>query len=229
MKKLILLFLLIGTFSAGLKAQSFEISEYDTLVADPEVSFEVYSKAKVKNLTGQPIRTIVSREAIQLAPNHINYFCWGVNCYGPLTITSPDTLLVEAQGVNTTFKGYIDPSGNDGASVIRYCFINATNPSDRTCFVARYLLGTAAVSNPGEPGQATKVPASYDAYSQTIKVNVNGGKIEILNMLGQKADLTFRYDGTGMIADASSLKTGYYFLFGNNEKGPWSARVIVTK
>jgi hypothetical protein len=112
---------------------------------------------------------------------------------------------------------------------VRYCFVNADNSSDKACYKVRYLSGVASTMPGKEPGQAVQVPATYDAYSQTIKVNVAGGKIEVWNMLGQKVDLTFRYDGTGMVADASSLKPGYYFLFGNNEKGPWSARVVVSR
>jgi len=226
--------LILFTFGSFLifqsaKAQSLTILTEDTLLQDPNTNVLLEARADIQNNTTVPIRTLVSREEIVIAPEHVNYFCWGVTCYAPTTIVSPDTITVNPNQLNGTFKGYIDPSGLEGNSTIRYCFINALNSADKACFVVKYQVGQTAVGAPKEPGQTVKVPASYDAGSQTIKVTVNGGKIEILNMLGQKVDLNFRYDGTGMEADASTLKTGYYFLFGTNEKGPWSARVIVTK
>jgi len=224
----ILILVILFFIFQSVEAQSFEVIVEDTLLIEPDPNVLLSAHADVKNITNTPIKTLVSREEISIAPSHFNYFCWGVNCYAPTTIVSPDTILLEPQVLNGTFKGYIDPDGTSGASYIRYCFINAVNPTDRVCFNVKYLVGTTAIERP-DPGKPVTVPASYDSYSQTIKVNVNGGKIEIMNMLGQKVDLTFRFDGTGMVADASTLKTGYYFLFGVNEKGPWSARVIVTK
>ncbi|HPI11122.1 MAG TPA: hypothetical protein PLK63_08780 [Catalimonadaceae bacterium] len=229
MRKLILLSFASFLYFESAKAQSLTVLTEDTLLQDPNTNVLLEAHADIQNNTTGPIRTLVSREEIVIAPEHVNYFCWGVTCYAPTTIVSPDTITVNPNELNGTFKGYIDPGGLEGNSTIRYCFINALNPADKACFVVKYRFGPTSVGAPKEPGQTVKVPASYDPGSQTIKVNVNGGKIEILNMLGQKVELNFRYDGTGMEADATSLKTGYYFLFGSNEKGPWSARVIVTK
>jgi hypothetical protein len=229
MQKRILLSFLSFLVLQTVKAQSLTILTEDTLLQDISTNVLLQAHADIQNNTTVPIRTLVSREEIVIAPEHVNYFCWGVTCYAPTTIVSPDTITVNPNELNGTFKGYIDPGGLEGNSTIRYCFINAMNPSDKACFVVKYQFGQTSVGAPKGNEQTVKVPASYDQGSQTIKVNVNGGKIEVLNMLGQKVDLNFRYDGTGMEADASSLKTGYYFLFGTNEKGPWSARVIVTK
>lgn len=231
MLKRILLLAFSGLTLSLAQAQSYQVIVSDTVIAEEDASFLGVAHAEVKNITNSPVRTIVSRQELNVNSNHTSYFCWGVNCYAPTTSQSPDTLVLLPQQTNNTFKGYLDPSGFDGFSVVRYCFTNAQNPADQTCVVFKYLAGTAvtSVEKPGEPGQTAKVPASYDSGSQTIRVNVNGGRIEILNMLGQKMDLNFRYDGGGMIADASTLKTGYYYLFGNNERGPWSARVIVAK
>jgi hypothetical protein len=211
------------------KAQSYLVTVEDTVVFHLDATTPAAAHADVKNQTNAPLRTIVSRQELLIAPEHVNYFCWGVNCYAPTTIVSPDTLSLAPGEINNSFVGYIDASGFNGSSIIRYCFTNALNPADKSCIDVRYVLGETAIEKPKDPGKGVSVPASYDSYSQTIKVSVNGGRIDILNMLGQKIDLTFRYDGTGMVADASSLKTGYYFLFGVNEKGPWSARVIVAK
>lgn len=209
-------------------AQSFQIYSEDTVMVSEDPYQLLESHAEVTNSTGAAIRTLVRREPVSPAPNHVNYFCWGISCYAPTTVESPDTLTVEAGGTNTTFKGYLDPSGFEGTSVFRYCFINAANPTDQSCYMVKYVSGVTSVAA-AEPGKTGGIQASYEPSSQTIRVAINGGKIDTWNMLGQKVDLDWRYDGTVMIADASSLKPGYYFIFGNTEGKLWSARVIVTK
>lgn len=226
--KLLFLLLFASTVSVS-QAQSLQILNADTLVIEEEAEVLAQAHAQVKNISNATVRVLVTRELINLNSNHDNYFCWGVNCYGPPTSQSPDTLPMESNSVNNTFKGYIDAGGFIGNSVVKYCFINSANLSDRSCFTARYQMGLTSVAG-GEPGKAVPVPAMYDANSQTIRINnVNGGKIEIWNMIGQKVDLNWRSDGSAMVADASSLKPGYYFLFGNSENKVWSARVMVTK
>lgn len=236
MKKVLLLFFISSILNsqvsqAQISTGSFELTSDDTLMLEADNFAVLESHASVKNISNQAVKTIVSREILNTSTGHSNYFCWGVNCYGPMTSESPDTISIAAGETNISFKGYLDGGGVDGVSTVRYCFSNADVSSDRACYVVKYALGTASAASgfSKEPGQPTQVPATYDPSSQTIKVNVAGGKIEVWNMLGQKVELDFRYDGTGMVADASKLKTGYYFLFGNNEKGPWGAKVLVTK
>jgi len=232
MKKPILLILIAILFTQQIKAQSFSVVADQTTIYETD-PFEIRdSPAKVKNISTSAKNVLVSREIVSLFNAHDNYFCWGINCYGPVTNQSPDTITLAPQEENDSFKGYLNPNGVDGASKVTYCFINADNPSDRSCFTVEYFFGITSLE-PKTYGNGTRsipsVPASYDPYNQTIKVSVNGGKIDTMNMLGQSVELNFKYDGTGMVADASRLKTGYYFLFGENERGPWSARVIVTK
>lgn len=226
--KLLFLLLLTASISAS-KGQSLQILNSDTLVIEEEAEVLAQAHAQVKNVSNNTVRVIVNRELIALNSNHDNYFCWGVNCYGPATTQSPDTLQMAPNAVNNTFKGYIDAAGFIGNSVVKYCFINADNLTDRSCFTARYQMGLTSIAG-GEPGKAVPVPAMYDPYTQTIRINnVSGGKVEIWNMIGQKVDLNWRNDGSALVADASSLKPGYYFLFGNSENKVWSARVMVTK
>lgn len=221
-----ILLLLLGNSALS---QTFQIYSEDTVLVNSDPYELLESHAEVTNTLSSTVRTLVKREPVSMAPNHINYFCWGINCYAPATIESPDTLLVEGGGTNSSFKGYIDPNGYEGTSIVRYCFINATNPSDQTCYVVKYTSAITSVAA-AEPGKASGVPASYDPNSQTIRVVVNGGKIETWNMLGQKVELDWKFDGTAMLADASNLKPGYYFIFGtSSENKLWSARVIVTK
>jgi len=232
MKKPILLILTAFFSIQQIKAQSFTIVAPQTTIYETDPFEIVNAPAKVVNVSQTSKRVLVTREIISLPNTFDNYFCWGINCYGPVTSQSPDTIVLAAQEENNSFKGYINPNGINGAAQVKYSFINADNGLDRASFTVDYLIGTTALE-PKSSGTGTRsvpaVPASYDPYNQTIKVGVSGGKIDTMNMLGQSVELNFKYDGTGMVADASRLKTGYYFLFGSNEKGPWSARVIVTK
>ena len=231
MKTSILGILFLSILTQQVAGQALVLHGVDTLKTSTDVFTIQEASVQVKNLTNRNIHVFVSREILTLAADHINYFCWGANCYGPATNFSIDTLTIAPQEEELSFKGYLDPGGVSGISKIRYCFYNTGNQPDRKCFDVKYIFGTTAIEpTSNNNGIAIpSVPASYDSYSQTIKVKVSSGKIDVMNMLGQSVDLKFQYDGTGMVADASSLKTGYYFLFGTNEKGPWSARVIVTK
>jgi hypothetical protein len=229
MPKPILVLSLLLIIPQLLKGQSLNLTNADTLMVSTDASVVKEARVTVENTSNLAVRILVSRQIVSLAPNHTNYFCWGPNCNDPSVSQSTDTLELEPEDVNTSFKGYLDAGGWDGVSVVRYCFTNLINPADQSCFTTRYVMGTAATSPPSAGGRLSGVVATYDSYSQTIHVDVKGGTIETLNMLGQKVDLNFRYDGSGMSADASALKTGYYFLFGRNERGPWSSRVIVTR
>ena len=177
MRKLILF--TFGSFLIfqSVKAQSLTVLTVITILQDPSTNVLLEARADIQNNTNVPIRTLVSREEIVIATEHVNYFCWGVSCYAPTTIVSPDTITVNPNQLNGTFKGIIDPGGLEGNSTIRYCFINALNSADKACFVVKYQFGPASVVALKEPGQTVKVPATYDAGSQTIKVNVNCGKI----------------------------------------------------
>jgi hypothetical protein len=227
-KRLLFAFLFLSAFQQSF-SQSLQLIQLDSVLANGDPFQILEAHAKVQNITANPVRVLVSREIVSLSPDHVSYFCWGVNCYAPFTDQSPDTLILASQQINTSFKGYIDPSGGNGNSSVKYCFVNADAPAtDKSCFLARYASGTAAAGK-DISDRKSGVRATYDPYNRTISVNVAGGKIQTWNMLGQKMDLDFRYDGSGMTADASMLKTGYYFLFGANENGPWSARVVVTR
>jgi hypothetical protein len=225
----ILAFLILNLVFQSVHAQSFEVIPGDTLLLEPDANAILHAYAQIRNRSISNLQLVVSREEISMAPVHTNWLCLAKECDETESSSIQDTVFLPSFSSGFNFSGHLDPHGANGTSVIRYKFRNAADRSEKASFEVRYQVGLAAIGKPVDPGRAVNVPATYDPYTQTIKVSVNGGKIEVWNMLGQKVDLNFRYDGTGMVADASSLKTGYYFLFGTNEKGPWSARVIVTK
>lgn len=231
MKLRILSVILFSVSLVRSNCQSLQVVGGDTAIFSENLNVSQPPAAHlyVKNISGQFKTVRVSKEVISLGQNHDAYFCWGESCYGPATVISPDIIPVDVDAIDSTFKGYVAPNGTPGISEVRYCFQVSDNPTDQTCFVQKYYYGPMSVS-PDEPAvRVTAVQAVYDPQTQTIHVDVAGGKIDVMNMLGQQIALTFRYDGSGMTADASSLKTGYYFLFGKNEKGPWSARVVVSR
>lgn len=212
-------------------AQSFEITGADSSVTSSDLSPVTPPAAHIylKNISGSFKTVKVLREVISKPSGHVTYFCWGPSCYGPNTNESPDLVPMDDTQVDSSFKGYVNPNGTPGTTLVRYCFQNADNAADKSCFVVKHSFGATSIRPETPPVRVTAIQAVYDPSNETIHVEVSGGKIDVMNMLGQQVPLNFRYDGSGMTADASTLKTGYYFLFGRNEKGPWTARVIVTK
>lgn len=208
---------------------SFQIVGGDSVVFSPNLSQPVGSRFSVKNISGSFKTVRVFRQIINNVSGHTAYFCWGPSCYVPATNLSPDNIPLDVEEIDTSFVSYVKANGNTGNTEIRYYFQDSENPTDQIALNVKYIFGTTSIRPEGPPGRSSAVEASYDAYNKTIHVVVNGGKIDVMNMLGQQVPLNFRYDGIGMTADASTLKTGYYFLFGKNERGPWSARVVVNK
>lgn len=231
MKLRILSVIILSAITLTSKGQSLQIVGGDTLVSSSELNplDPPAAHLYIKNISNQFKTVRVIKEVISQTAGHDAYFCWGTSCYGPATMISPGNIPIDVDVTDSSFKGYVAPNGISGASKVRYCFQTVENPSDQTCFVLDYAYGVASI-RPEEPSERlTAIQAVYDPANQTIHVDVVGGKIDVMNMLGQQVPLAFRYDGAGMSADASTLKTGYYFLFGKNEKGPWSARVVVSK
>ena len=231
MKLRILSVIILSSISIGTFAQSLQVAGGDSVVYSSQLNTSSPPAAHiyVKNISSQFKTVKVVREIINLKSGHETYFCWGPSCYGPPTSISPDVVPLDLGEVDSTFKGYVLPNGIAGESKVRFWFQTVENPADQVSFDVNFKYGVTSI-RPEEPtGRSSAVQANYDPYNQTIHVDVNGGRIDVLNMLGQQVPLSFRYDGSGMIADASALKIGYYFLFGRNEKGPWSARVVVNK
>jgi hypothetical protein len=145
--------------------------------------------AHIKNETNSPIQVIVTRTDLDVITGHIVYYCWGPSCYSPSVFTSTDTVTIPAQGIETSFKGYLSPSQTDGASFVRYCFNDITNNSTPTCFTASYYMGVVSVNgklvrkNGIYPNPATESlvikrsgpgTAQYEIFDATGRVVVSG-------------------------------------------------------
>ena len=231
MKLQILSVFILSVLSFSTSGQSFKLDLADSVVNSEDLNpiAPEASHASVRNISSGLRNIKVKRQVISQQAGHVTYFCWGPSCYGPNTNESPDIVPLDSQMVDSSFKGYVMPNGIAGITKVRYCFQSTENPLDEVCYTVTHNFGATSVMPATPVSRVTAVQANYDPTSQTIHVEVNGGKIDVMNMLGQQVVLTFRYDGSGMSADASTLKTGYYFLFGRNENGPWSARVVVSK
>ena len=231
MKLHILSVFILSVFSFNAIGQSLKLDLADTVVNSEDLNpiSPDASHAIIRNISTGFRNVKVKRQVISQQAGHVTYFCWGPSCYGPNTNESPDIIALDSQTVDSSFKGYVAPNGVAGITKVRYCFQTTENPLDEVCYTVTHNFGATSVMPATPVSRVTAVQANYDPSSQTIHVEVNGGKIDVMNMLGQQVVLTFRYDGAGMSADASTLKTGYYFLFGRNESGPWSARVVVSK
>jgi len=187
MKLRILSVILLSTLTTAAFSQSLQVTGGDSLLLLEDINpleapaAEVY----IRNVSGQFKTVKVTKEVLSLQAGHDAYFCWGGTCFGPATNVSPNDIPIDADVVDSSFKAYVMPNGIAGISDVRYCFQVNGNPSDQTCFRVRHAFGTTSVI-PDEPSERlTAVQAVYDAGSQTIHVDVVGGKIDVMNMLGQ--------------------------------------------
>ena len=156
MKKYILL-VLFSTIAIGINAQSLVLSNYTTLHNGTVNEGSIDAYVTIENHASNTQLVMAQRTENNLAPNHINLFCFGVSCYTPTTSISPvpDTIL--AGGSSNTFKSQLLPNYALGISDVKYCFYDQNNISDSVCvrfiydkhqWVLKMLLKTLRLVNP---------------------------------------------------------------------------------
>lgn len=132
-----------GTTKAQLR--TIAIVQADTVI-ETESYLDGEGYAYLRNTTNGAIRVIVEREDLAITPGHIAYYCWGPSCYSPNVYISTDTVTIAALGTETSFKGYLSPSGVEGISRVKYCFKDITNNSTPTCIQMQYFMGVVSVN-----------------------------------------------------------------------------------
>src|SRR5436190_7277800 len=70
-----------------------------------------HSTVDITNIGPDSIWVKVERDNSLCYSGHITYFCWGITCYPPNVDVSPQPIAIPPGGVNTSFIGYLDPSG----------------------------------------------------------------------------------------------------------------------
>ena len=136
MKKFLISFLFLFTFSVNLLYSQSLVVSGDTIVsgnanAQLENHFDVVNNSNVDlNVVCRKTEISVSTGATQ--------FCFAVTCY---TGSLSDTALILAGQSGDSIDahtGYYNSFGAGSVAVVEYCFYNAQNPSDETCRTITY-------------------------------------------------------------------------------------------
>ena len=141
-----LLFFFTFFICVDVYSQSISVEAQQTEV-DPTCCMtlldDIGTKITVSNLTNSTLDIKVSRQVISSTQGTINYFCWTA-CYGSQTSVSPQSKSLGPQQVdNNSFEVHFDNLEIEPANAsIKYCAFVESNPSDSSCAIVNYSVGT---------------------------------------------------------------------------------------
>lgn len=176
----------------------------------------------VKNIANKSITVVCQKTYLTSPPTLPNWagasYCFAGNCYASSSTSPSSTALLNsgqlisyANSDMDAFSGYYDPAQTPGVTTVEYCFYDEINPSDRTCVVITYDVGS--VSSVGETKKIngyfypnpTKEVLYFDYY-----LNKSADLI-IMDVLGNKVSSSNLFvEGTQKI-DISEFAKGIYF------------------
>lgn len=210
--------LVIALFAIGVVfGQNLSLTQYSYTVNGPSgTAFHLEDTVYVRNNSNNDLTVRVRRYVTTVLAGTENYFCWGATCYPPNTSVSNsplDSVVIPAQGVNKTFKGYIDPQFMVGTEVIKYCFFNKNQDTDSTCFTVTYNTGVNSIDEETAVKVSNPFPnPSSEFVNFTYSINnLNKASLKVYNMLGALVKTVNITDNTGKLAvNTSDLRAGLY-------------------
>lgn len=219
MKRFLLTLLLFLSFNL-IKAQSLIVTGNTYFTGS--VSNQITHHLEVKNIATKSI-TVVCQKTYLSSPVTLPMwagasYCFAGNCYASSS-TSPSSpaLLNAGQSISyanndmDAFSGYYDPAETAGVTTVEYCFYDEINPSDRTCVVITYDVGSISSISENHKltgkfyPNPTKDVLYFDYFlnksADLIFMDVLGNQVISTNLL---------YPETRQI-DLSELPKGIYF------------------
>ena len=217
MKNLIFFFTFFNC--VGLYAQSISVEAQQTEV-DPTCCMtlldDIGTKITVSNLTNSTLDIKVSRQVISSTQGTINYFCWTA-CYGSQTSISPQSKSLGPQEVdNNSFEVHFDNLEIKPANAsIRYCAFVESNPSDSSCAIVNYSVGTISTVDNFSATSFSDLhpnPTSSIAFLDYSLNSSDIAEIVVTDMLGNVVinKNVINHSGT-LKFDVSDTNTGLYF------------------
>ena len=217
MKNLILFFTFFTSFDVY--AQSISVEAQQTEV-DPTCCMtlldDIGTKITVSNLTNSTLEIKVSRQVISSTQGTINYFCWTA-CYGSQTSVSPQSKSLGPQQVdNNSFEVHFDNLEIEPANAsIRYCAFVESNPSDSSCTIVNYTVGTISAIDDYNATSFSDLhpnPTSHTAFLDYSLNSSDIAEIVVTDMLGNVVINKNVINQCGTLKfDVSDTNTGLYF------------------
>jgi len=206
-----------------LDLQGLDITN-DTITVNGLVSDnEVYFYAHVKNTTSSSKTTVCKKTVVTTDGSNMNMFCFGTNCYNG---TTSNLVTIGAGVTDTTFDGYVFPSGVVGVTSVLYTFYNNQDMADSINVFVRYnLVDASAVSLGNLNTTYLNKPFPLPA-NDFVKFDYRLGQGDIAavvfyDILGTEVGRYFLSSGLNQIKiNTSELKTGVfiYALIVNGKK-----------
>ena len=217
MKNLIFFFTFFTCFNVY--AQSISVEAQQTEV-DPTCCMtlldDIGTKITVSNLTNSTLEIKVSRQVISSTQGTINYFCWTA-CYGSQTSVSPQSKSLGPQQVdNNSFEVHFDNLEIEPANAsIKYCAFVESNPSDSSCTIVNYSVGTISAIDDYSATSFSDLhpnPTSHTAFLDYSLNSSDIAEIVVTDMLGNVVINKNVINQCGTLKfDVSDTNTGLYF------------------
>ena len=217
MKNLIFFFTFFNC--VGLYAQSISVEAQQTEV-DPTCCMtlldDIGTKITVSNLTNSTLDIKVSRQVLSSTQGTINYFCWTA-CYGSQTSISPQSKSLGPQQVdNNSFEVHFDNLEIEPANAsIKYCAFVESNPSDSSCTIVNYSVGTISAVDDFSATSFSDLhpnPTSSIAFLDYSLNSSDVAEIVLTDMLGNVIrEESISNQSSTLKFDVSDTKAGLYF------------------
>tara|TARA_B100000886_G_C20424664_1_gene493352 strand:- start:2777 stop:3487 length:711 start_codon:yes stop_codon:yes gene_type:complete len=217
MKNLIIFFTFFTCVEAY--AQSISVEAQQTEV-DPNCCMtlldDIGTKIAVSNLTDSTLDIKVSRQVISSTQGTINYFCWTA-CYGSQTSVSPQSKSLGPQQVdNNSFEVHFDNLEIEPANAsIKYCAFVESNPSDSSCTIVNYSVGTISNLDDFSATYFSDFHPNPTSSTTFLDYNLNfsgDAEIVVTDMLGNVVFNKNIINHNGILKfDVSDTNKGLYF------------------
>lgn len=191
------------------------------IVDEAENPFEV--AVDVENTSSSALDIRVRTEVESIVANTDYRICWGPVCFGWTTddFESPEGIMpnLAAGEINSTFYTDYRHNGNDGMTVINYCWFDHNNPSDEACFTMNWCLNTdcsVSVDGTASFGEISPIGPNpmvgLSSFSYQFYRSFSQTQVVVHNLIGEKVKTIDLDNKVGIvILDAIDFESGVYF------------------
>ncbi len=176
---------------------------------------------RVKNNTDTPMQNVFVRRIIKHEVDSTqNSFCFGVNCYGPMTNESTFPTEIAAGATDNSFYGDYYPDkygtgGHGGLTAITYEFFDNVTfgvPVSAKATINFHISASSIADNKIIFKGPYPNPASQFTHFEYNIPSVNKAQLIIRNMLGVEIE-TIQFDNRSgkKSVDVSNYASGLYF------------------
>ena len=225
MKKIILTVSITSALVGFINAQSFQVLDKITgatisgttiTVNGTTADGDIVGKVNVINNSGVSKSVKITRNVISAVAGTTNSFCWGINCYGPTTTTSPVPAIITAGAIDSSLLAHYAPNATAGTTTIRYRFFDVSNFSDSVNVTINYVVIPSGINELSEMGIISNAYPNPATSFFSIKYDINEfaqkGKIEMYDMLGKNVKEIILTDKQGISKiNVSDMNSGIYF------------------